>query len=216
MIRLVLVDDHELIRQGLRRAFDRAGGFEIVADVGSFAEAQQVVDDRVVDVVVTDVRLPDGSGIDLVKTLRSKHMMMGLVVVTMYAGDDTLLAAMEAGASALVSKDAPADEVVAAAMHATQSPRTFIARNLAQAISRRREARGPQLTRRENEILQLLTKGMSINEISRQLYISDSTTKTHVAKIYDKLGAANRAQAVMKAVQFGLVAQTDSGLPPNG
>ena len=124
---------------------------------------------------------------------------MGIVVLTMYAGDDQLFGALEAGASAFVPKDAPAEDVIAAARHAAVSPRAFTATDLAGAMQRRLSPSGPQLSPREREVLGLLADGLGVAAISKQLYISESTTKTHISKVYEKLGAANRAQALMTA-----------------
>lgn len=205
MIRIMLVDDHELIRQGLRRAFERTGDFQVVAEAGSLSEARASLAAGLPEVLVTDVRLPDGTGLDLARELRQRSAELGIVVLTMYAGDETLFSALDAGASALVSKDAPADDVVSAARHAAVSPRSFTAKDLAGAMQRRMQPSGPRLTERESEILVLLAEGLGVAQISRQLFISESTSKTHISRIYEKLGAANRAQAVMKAVQMGLL-----------
>ena len=204
--RVVLVDDHELIRQGLRRAFERAGDFVVVGEAASVAEAGVVVARERPDALVTDVRLPDGSGIDLAATVRAASPSIGIVVLTMYSGDEHLVGALEAGASAFINKDAPSDDVVAAARHAVAAPRSFAAEDLAGAMQRRLHApKGPSLTARETEVLHLLSEGHSAGQIGRQLFISESTIKTHIGKIYDKLGASNRAQAVMIAVRAGLV-----------
>ena len=207
--RVVLVDDHELIRHGLRRAFERAGDFVVVGEAASVSEGASVVARTKPDVMVTDVRLPDGSGIDLAAQVRAQDADVGIVVLTMYSGDEHLLGALEAGASAFVNKDAPSDDVVAAARHAVASPRAFAAEDLAGAMQRRLAApKGPSLSPRESEVLHLLADGLSASQIGKRLYISESTIKTHIGKIYDKLGASNRAQAVMIAVRAGLV-QTD-------
>jgi DNA-binding NarL/FixJ family response regulator len=156
--------------------------------------------------VITDVRLPDGLGFDLVREIRKQGHDTGVVVLTMYAGDEQLFAALEAGASAFVAKDAPADEVVAAARHALVSPRSFAAADLAGAMRRKMTPAGPQLTAREAEVLSLLARGFSVSAIARSIFVSDSTAKTHISKIYEKLGASNRADAIMKAVRSGLLA----------
>jgi len=119
-------------------------------------------------------------------------------------------AALDAGASGFVGKDAPAEEVVAAARHAAANPRAFTASDLAAAMQRRMSApAGPRLSPREKEVLDLLVDGLAIAQIARRLFISESTAKTHVANIYEKLGAGNRAQAVMAAVRLGLVKDED-------
>lgn len=202
---VVLVDDHELIRQGLRRAFERTGDFTVVGEAGSVAQALEVVSSLEPDVVIFDVRLPDGSGLDAAKKVRDAFPAMGIVVLTMYAGDDQLFGALEAGASAFVPKDAPAEDVISAARHAAVSPRAFTANDLAGAMQRRLTPSGPQLSPREREVLGLLADGLGVAAISKQLYISESTTKTHISKVYEKLGAANRAQALMTAMRLGLI-----------
>ncbi|GAB2755345.1 response regulator transcription factor [Nocardioides pakistanensis] len=203
--RVMLVDDHELIRQGLTRAFERQEDFTVVGQAGSVAEGLAMAQQTSPDVVVTDVRLPDGTGLDVVRALRKERPSIGIVVLTMYAGDEQLFAALEAGASAFVAKDAPAGEVVAAARHALVSPNSFTAADLGEAMRRRMQPSGPQLSPREHEVLSLLAEGLGISAIARNIYVSESTAKTHVSKIYEKLGAANRAQAIMVAVRAGLL-----------
>ena len=202
---VVLVDDHDLIRQGLARAFERHNDFSVIGEAGSVAEGRQLVAATKPSVVVTDVRLPDGTGLDLVRSVRKDSPNLGIVVLTMYAGDEQLFEALEAGASAFVAKDAPSDDVVAAARHATVSPRSFTAANLADAMRRRMTPSGPQLSPREHQVLQLLSDGLGVAAIARQLFVSESTAKTHISKIYEKLGAANRAQAIMNAIRAGLL-----------
>jgi DNA-binding NarL/FixJ family response regulator len=202
---VLLVDDHELIRQGLRRAFERADDFTVIAEASSVAEGLAIAAQSSPDVVLMDVRLPDGSGLDAVKQLRAAHPQMGIVVLTMYAGDEHLFGALEAGASAFVPKDAPADDVVAAARHAAASPDAFSAADLANAMKRRLAPSGPQISPREREVLGLLADGLAVSQIARKLYISESTAKTHISKLYEKLGAGNRAQAIMSAMRMGLI-----------
>jgi DNA-binding NarL/FixJ family response regulator len=203
---VLLVDDHALIRQGLRRAFEATDDLQVVGEAGSVAEAMVMDRTHTPDVLVVDVNLSDGSGIDVVRAVRQARPATGLVVLTMYDGDEHLFAALEAGASAFVLKQAPASEVVDAARRAASSPATFAADGLAAAMRRRMATPAVTLTDREAEILHLLAQGLSVAQVSSKLYVSASTTKTHMAKLYDKLGAANRTQAVMTAVRLGLVA----------
>jgi DNA-binding NarL/FixJ family response regulator len=204
---VLLVDDHDLIRQGLARAFERHDDFAVCGQAASVSDGVKQFAALVPDVVITDVRLPDGLGFDLVREIRKRGHDTGIVVLTMYAGDEQLFAALEAGASAFVAKDAPADEVVAAARHALVSPRSFAAADLAGAMRRKMTPAGPQLTQREAEVLSLLARGFSVSAIARSIFVSDSTAKTHISKIYEKLGASNRADAIMKAVRSGLLAE---------
>jgi DNA-binding NarL/FixJ family response regulator len=208
--RVLLVDDHDLIRQGLRRAFERAEDFEVLGEAASLEQGRALVREHRPDVLVVDVRLPDGSGLDLVKSVRQDSSDVGIVVLTMYAGDEQLFAALDAGASAFVAKDAPATDVVAAARHAASTPGSFTAADLAAAMRRRISPSGPQVSPREKEVLTLLADGLGVAAISKKLYISESTTKTHISKLYEKLGAANRAQAIMTAIRLGLLSGTDT------
>jgi DNA-binding NarL/FixJ family response regulator len=208
-ISVLLVDDHALIRQGLRRAFEQTTDLTVVAEASSLAEAMAMDRAHTPDVLVVDVNLGDGSGMTLVRQVRTERPEAGIVVCTMYDDDDHLLGALEAGASAFVLKQAPAEDVVNAARRAATAPTTFAADGLAAAMRRRLSAPTVQLTPRETDVLKLLAVGMSVSEVSQQLFVSASTTKTHMARLYEKLGATNRTQAVMAAVRLGLV-QVDS------
>ncbi len=208
-ITILIVDDHELIRQGLRRAFERVDDFEVVGEAANAADAARQLSLLTPNVVVFDVRLPDGSGIEAAQKARVNFPDMGIVILTMYAGDQQLFDALEAGASAFVPKNAPAEDVVAAARHAASSPHAFTATDLAEAMKRKLSPSGPKLSPREREVLQLLADGLGVAQISRQLYISESTTKTHISKLYEKLGAGNRAQALMSALRLGLLKQSE-------
>jgi DNA-binding NarL/FixJ family response regulator len=203
---VLIVDDHHLVRGGLRMAFDREEDLEVVGEAGSVAEALAALSRLSPRVLVTDVGLPDGDGISLVRGARKAHPELGIVIVTMYTGDKELFGALESGASAFVGKDAPAQEVVAAAQHAAVSPNTFIASGLLEAIKRRMQGPAtPPLSPRELEVLELLVDGFAVRQIGRRLFISESTAKTHVANVYQKLGVGNRAQAVVTAIRLGLV-----------
>ena len=203
---VLLVDDHELIRQGLARAFERDDEMTVVGQASSLQEALSAWASLRPDVVVTDLQLPDGHGLDVVRAIREISDTTGVVVLTMHAGDDHIFAAMEAGASAFVGKDTRASEVVSAAKHAAVAPRTFLCAGLSQAVMRRATSPAPpKLSGREAEVLSLLADGLGTGEIAGSLYMSESTAKTHITHIYQKLGAANRAQALVTAMRMGLL-----------
>lgn len=203
---VLLVDDHELIRQGLARAFERDEEMTVVGQAGNVAQGLALYADLQPDVVVTDLQLPDGHGLDIVRGIREQSETAGAVVLTMHAGDDQIFAAMEAGASAFVGKDSKATEVVSAAKHAAVAPRTFLCAGLAAAMMRRATTPStPSLSARETEVLALLADGLGTGEIAGRLYLSESTAKTHITHIYQKLGAANRAQALVTAMRMGLL-----------
>ncbi|WP_439936385.1 response regulator [Nocardia sp. N13] len=206
---VLLVDDHELIRQGLARAFERDSEMTVVGQADSVRTGIETWRSLRPDVVVTDLQLPDGHGLEIVSAVRAEVNTTGLVVLTMHAGDEHIFAAMEAGASAFVGKDTRATEVVSAAKHAAVAPRTFLCAGLSQAVMRRATTPAPpKLSARETEVLSLLADGLGTGEIATSLYMSESTAKTHITHIYQKLGAANRAQALVTAMRLGLLNHT--------
>src|SRR6478672_4684811 len=182
---VLLVDDHELIRQGL----------------AAWKNLRP-------DVVVTDLQLPDGSGLDIVRSLRAESPEVGLVMLTMHSGDAQIFAAMEAGASAFLNKEARGSEVVGAAAHAAKAPRSFLCSGLTGAVMRRATTAAGRLSPREQEILELLADGLKAGEIARRLYLGESTVKSHITHLYEKLGASNRAQALVTAMRRGLLLES--------
>lgn len=204
-LRVLIVDDHELVREGLAGAFARENGTEVSGSVATVVEAVRAFENDRPDVIVTDLQLQDGTGLDIIRQVRQTDEAIGLVVVTMHSGDDQIFAAMEAGASAFVGKDAPATEVVRAARHAAVSPRSFLCTGLAGAMMRRMSAESTRLSTREHDVLLLLADGQNAATIGQQLYMSESTVKSHIARIYQKLGAQNRAQALVTAMRIGLL-----------
>lgn len=206
---VLLVDDHDLIRQGLRRAFERESDFTVVGEASTVVDCLLLAAELTPDVAVVDINLLDGNGLDAVTELRATQPAMGIVVLTMYDDDDHLFRAMEAGASAFVPKSVSTDLVLAAARHAASSPLSFSASDLADAVRRRMTPIGPRLSGREAELLALLSEGLSIAVVAQRMFISESTVKTHISKLYEKLGATNRAQALMTAVRLGLIKSSD-------
>lgn len=204
-ISILLVDDHQLIREGLRRAFERSADCQVVAEAASVREGLAQQDHHRAKVVITDLRLPDGSGLDLVRQLRQAEPDLGLVVLTMYPSDEQLFLAIDAGASAFLAKDLPSDEVVRVAIGAAFSPRSFTTLNLDSALARKDSAPQPRLSPRERHVLQLLAAGKTVGQIGGKLFISNSTTKTYITRIYEKLSVSNRAQAVVAGIRLGLL-----------
>jgi DNA-binding NarL/FixJ family response regulator len=205
-IRLAIVDSHTLVRYGLRELINRHSDIEIVTECVSAAEAPRKLSAARPDVVTVAVNLPDGDGLLLARDLRDRRADLGIVILTSRNEDDVLFRALETGVSAFVAKTAPLEEVLAAIRHSAVAAQSFTASGLATALTRRREAAERlALSAREMEVLRLLRDGLPIPAIALQMYISYSTAKTYVARLYQKLGAANRAQALMAAVQYGLV-----------
>jgi DNA-binding NarL/FixJ family response regulator len=211
-IRLFAVDAHTLCRYGLARVVEDRPDIELVGEASTAAEAEARLDAFDPDVVTVAASLPDGDGLALVRTLRERRPRLGVVVMAAVDHDDPLFRAMEARASAYVARSATADEMVALIRHAAVAPESFTASGLVAALGRRRT--GELLSSREREVLMLLMQGLSIAEMARVMHLSHSTAKTYTARLYDKLGAANRAQALMAALRQGLIRQDDPSFGP--
>jgi DNA-binding NarL/FixJ family response regulator len=206
-IQVVIVDDHNLVREGIARLIDTEPDLAVKAQASSVAGGQALITEDGADVLVVDVTMPDGSGLTLARSARIANPALGIVVLTMHNDDDTLLEALDAGASALILKSSSADEVLDAIRRAAAAPDAFTATGLGAALRRRDTvtAAKPMLTPRETEVLMRLVDGDSVALVARQLFMSESTVKTHVARVYEKLGAHNRASAIMAAVRLGFV-----------
>ena len=212
-IRLAIVDGHTLTRYGLRELISQQPDIEIVAESGSAASARAAVARTQPDVVTVDARLPDGDGLRLAREFRDREAGLGIVLLTSQEEDDVLFRALETGVSAFVAKSAPVEEVLAAIRHAAVAASSFTAAGLAVALARRRAVHdGIALSPQQSEVLRLLSAGLSIPAIAMTMFISQSTAKTYVARLYEKLGVTNRAQALMAAVQLDLI-HHEHGVP---
>jgi DNA-binding NarL/FixJ family response regulator len=205
-VRVVLVDDHTMVREGLTGMLSGEPDMRVVAEAAGVADARRVIATTDFDVLVVDVTLPDGSGLQLTAEARARSHLTGIVVLTMHGDDETLLAALDAGASAFLHKTAAFEEILEAIRRSRAHPDVFSAAGLAAALRRRAHSDQPHLTPRELEVLETLGEGRSIAQVASALHLSESTVKTHVAKVYEKLGANNRTQAIMSAVRLGLIA----------
>jgi DNA-binding NarL/FixJ family response regulator len=207
-VRLLIVDGHPVTRCGLARSADEQADLCAVGEAGSVVEALDLFAALTPDVISIDVTLPDGSGLDLARELRDRDAALGIVILAAEANDDLIFRALETGASAFVGKVSPVREILAAVRHAAASASSFSAVGLAQALHRRETAtKLVVLSPREREVLAFLQQGLSVPAIAATLFVSLSTAKTHVARLYTKMGAANRAQALMAAIRLGLIEQ---------
>jgi DNA-binding NarL/FixJ family response regulator len=205
-IRVAIIDGHTLTRYGLRELVAQHSDIEIVAECQSAVDAPRMIVTAQPDVVTVEVKLPDGDGLQLAREFRDRYADLGIVVLTSQHEDDVLFRALETGVSAFVAKTAPLEEMLAAIRHAAVAASSFTASGLATAIARRRTVQDRlALSPREAEVLRLLRDGLSIPAIALAMFISQSTAKTYVARLYDKLGAANRSQALMTAMHYGLI-----------
>ena len=202
---VLVVDAHPIVRFALRHMIEGSSDLHAAAEATSASEALSAMFAYPADVIVVDLALPDGGAWELIRRTRERYPEIGIVVLTVEESDDQLLRALDVGASAYLTKNSPVGHILAAIRHAAVSPMSFSASGLAQAL-RRRTVRpvGDTLSAREHQVLSLLRAGHSVPQVAAALFVSLSTAKTYVARVYEKLGAKNRAQALMAAVQLGI------------
>lgn len=217
-IKIVVADGHTLSRFGLLNLVGGQPDLTVVGETGLGAGVIAVVADSGADVVVLDTALPDDDGLRIARELRDRYPGLGIVLLTSDGEDDVLFRALEIGVSAFVPKIAPATEVLAAIRHAAVAAGSFTASGLGAAVARRAAlgapgnrrtdvSAGTSLSPREVEVLDMLGRGMSVAAIGTAMYVSQSTAKTYVARLYEKLGASNRAQVIMAGLRLGLIRQ---------
>jgi DNA-binding NarL/FixJ family response regulator len=200
--RLLLVDDHKLLRQGLRRAVEEAG-FDVVGEAGDGEEAVRLAVELQPDLVLMDVTMPVLDGIEATRRMRLSAPEAKVVILTMHGEEETIAQALKAGAMAYLLKDCTTDQV-ADTLHAVASGDTALSAELAQTMLAER-AVATSLSTREIEVLQMFADGCSTVEVGERLYISAKTVKNHLASIYEKLDARDRTQAVLTAVKMGII-----------
>jgi DNA-binding NarL/FixJ family response regulator len=202
-VRVVIAGEHPLLAWALRRVMEDTHDLRTVAEASTCDAALNQVFSLKPDVVVVDCSLADGW--KLARDLRERYSDLGIVILTSEGSDDLLFRALDTGASAYLNKSASVDEVLSAIRHAAVAARSFSAAGLAQALRRRSESTvRTSLSPRERQVLTLLRDGHSVPQVAATIFVSLSTAKTYVARLYEKLGASNRAQALMKAVELGL------------
>jgi DNA-binding NarL/FixJ family response regulator len=204
-IRLLIIDDHPIMRDGLRGVFSDDPGFEVVGEAGDGAEAVRLAQRVEADVILMDLRMPTMGGVEAITRLRELGHPARVLILTTYDTDRDVLPAIKAGATGYLLKDAPRDELIRAvrAAHAGQS---VLAPSVAGALIDLTGDRGPDaLSPREIEVLRLVADGATNHVAARQLLISETTIKTHLLHIYTKLGVRDRASAVATAYKRGLL-----------
>lgn len=205
MIRLVIADDHPIVRAGLRAVFGSDERFEVVADVASAEEAIALcAADPRVELVTMDLQFPSGmSGVEAVEALSALENPPLVLVLTNYDTDDSILAAIEAGARGYLLKDALPAELLDAARRAAAGEVVLPAHLASKMYSRMREPR-VTLTPRERDVLSAIRDGLSNREIGERLFLAPTTVKTHVARLFTTLGVSSRTAALARARELGL------------
>jgi DNA-binding NarL/FixJ family response regulator len=208
MIRVLLVDDHPVVREGIRGMLSAEADLDVVGDAGSGPEAVVRVAELAPDVVLMDLRMPGGDGADATEHIRAGHPGVHVLVLTTYDTDTDILRAVEAGATGYLLKDTPRAELADAVRSAARGETVLsgrLAGKLLTGVRQRGEPRGPALSPREVEVLRLAADGLTNAAIGRGLHISATTVKTHLMRVYEKLGVGDRTAAVSQALRRGLL-----------
>jgi two-component system, NarL family, response regulator DegU len=210
-IRLMLVDDHSVLRQGMRRTFEEEG-YDVVAEAGDGNEAIRLAAQLRPDVIVMDVTMPGMTGVEATKRICEANPEQRIVMLTMHVDQSVMNEALQAGAVGYITKDCTTDEILDIVKQAADPDLTLSPFIAASMLVEARKLNAPHskdedriITRREEEVLQLIADGCSTPEVAAKLYISQKTVKNHLASIYEKLNARDRTQAVLLAVRMGIV-----------
>jgi len=213
-IRLMLVDDHRMLREGLRRSLEEEG-FYVVGEAADGEAAVRLVPAAKPDVILMDVSMPDMDGVEATKRILQNSPEQRVVMLTMHADKDVIDQAIKAGAVGYLTKDCSIDEVIDAVRMAANGETALspaLAKTMLTEVRKIDEKAAREedrlVTKREEEVLQLIADGCSTPEVAQKLYISQKTVKNHLASIYEKLNARDRTQAVLLAVRMGIVKLT--------
>ena len=206
MIRILLADDHPVVREGLRGMLSTEPGLEVVGEAGSGPQAEALSASLRPDIVLMDLRMPDGGGVESIIRMTAAGLPCRVIVLTTYETDADILRAVEAGAAGYLLKDLTRAELTGAVRAAARGETVLapsVAARLVDQLRTRPER--PHLSERETAVLRLVAEGCTNAEIGRRLYIGESTVKTHLLRVFGKLGVADRTAAVTSAMRHGLL-----------
>jgi len=211
-IRVLLADDHHIVRAGIRQLLESSGDLHVIAEAGDGEEAQSLIEQHKPDVAVLDIQMPKASGIEVTRWVRAHLPAVGVLILTAYDDDPYVMAVLQAGANGYVLKTAQADDLIQAVRDVNEGKSALdpaITRKLMSNIFKGPEKKFVEpLTDRELDVLRLAAKGFTNKAIGVQLTISDRTVQGHLAHIFAKLQANSRTEAVMRAVSLGLISQS--------
>ncbi|MEV7010521.1 response regulator transcription factor [Streptosporangium sp. NPDC051022] len=204
-IRLLITDDHPVVRDGLSSMFARDPGFEVLGEAADGAEAVRLAQELRPDVILMDLRMPGMDGVTATRELARRGITARVLVLTTYDTDGHVLPAIEAGATGYLLKDAPRAELLRAVRAAARGEAVLSPSVAATLMGRVRTLSAGPLSRRELEVLELVAAGNTNREVAARLFITEATVKTHLLNIYAKLGVGDRAAAVAEAFNRGLL-----------
>lgn len=213
-IRIIIADDHPVVRDGLRGLFIGETDIEVVGEVGNGQDAVEMAAALAPDVVLMDLRMPEVDGVSAIRSMADRSIPARVLVLTTFDTDRDVLAAIEAGATGYLLKDAPRDELLRAVRAAARGETVLAPSVGAKLADRVRRPVREALSERELEVLKLVAGGSSNREMAGHLYISEATVKSHLLHIYTKLGVNDRAAAVAVAYDRGLLTPGERDLPP--
>ncbi len=205
VVRVVVVDDHPVVRDGLRGMLEQHPDVEVVGEAGGGRAAVGVIEQTVPDVVLMDLRMPEGSGVEAIREVVRRGVATRVLVLTTYDSDSDTTAAIEAGATGYLLKDATPEQLHDA-VRRTAAGETVLSPAVATAlVSRVRAPDQEALSDRERQVLELVARGTANRDIATALFISEATVKTHLVHVYSKLGVRDRAAAVAEAYRRGIL-----------
>jgi DNA-binding NarL/FixJ family response regulator len=204
-IRLLIVDDHPVVRDGLRGLFTGEEGFDVVAEAANGSDAVARAKAHDPDVVLMDLRMPGMDGVSAIRALAAEGVRARVLVLTTFDTDSDVLPAIEAGATGYLLKDAPRDELLRAVRSAASGEAVLSPTVASRLLDQVRQPAKETVSQRELEVLQLVSSGATNREVAERLFISEATVKTHLLHIYAKLGVNDRAAAVGAAFERGLL-----------
>jgi DNA-binding NarL/FixJ family response regulator len=210
VIRVVIVDDHPVVREGLRAMLETDSGFDVVGDVGNAVDALRMIEIEHPHVVLTDLRMPEVNGCELARRVSALDPDVKVLVLTTYDDGEDILQAIEVGACGYLLKDTPR-KVLRDSIRAAARGETVLSPAVASKLRSRLRQPPAVLSERETEVLRSVSSGNTNASIGRQLCISEATVKTHLQHVFAKLGVDDRTAAVTKALQLGLLGDPRSG-----
>ncbi|MCR3748961.1 response regulator [Lentzea californiensis] len=209
MISLLIVDDHPVVRDGLRGMFGADPRFEVVGEAGDGAEAVAVAERLRPDVILMDLRMPGTDGVAAIRELAKRGVPSRVLVLTTYDTDSHVLPAIQAGATGYLLKETPREELVRAVEAAARGEAVLSPAVATRLVGQVRKPAPAPLSAREREVLELIAQGSTNREAAKRLYISETTVKTHLLHVYAKLGVNDRAAAVAAAFSRGYLTPRD-------
>ncbi|GAA1014905.1 DNA-binding response regulator [Acrocarpospora pleiomorpha] len=205
MIRVMIVDDHPVVREGLRGMLDADPGITVAGEAGSGDEAVVRARELQPDVTLMDLRMPGGDGVSAITRMLADRPGARVIVLTTYESDQDIVRAVEAGAAGYLLKDTSRADLLSAISAAARGETVLSPSVATKLVTRLRAPVADSLSPRETEVLSLVARGLTNAEIGRELFISETTVKTHLLRVFGKLGVSDRTAAVTTALGRGLL-----------